>query len=133
MLAPVGLQEIGEDHRVAFDPVEADSLPGQHDGVVLDVLADLFDGRVLQDPAQGLEGGLFGDLAGGIRVVVPERKVKSFIGLERERNSDQIGLRWIGTVGLGNSRFSRTVISGKSLRPSGTCEIPNSTTRLAGA
>ena len=46
------VQHVGGDHRVEDDPAQLDTLVEEHDGVVLEILADLADGFVREDGAQ---------------------------------------------------------------------------------
>ena len=55
MVALAAFEQIAQDHRVGERPGQVDAGPGERQQVVLDVLADLLDGRIGQDRAKGLE------------------------------------------------------------------------------
>src|SRR5262249_15559330 len=47
-----GLEQIIGDHRIERDAAQLDSQPSENNRVVFQVLADLFDGRILEDRLQ---------------------------------------------------------------------------------
>ena len=104
VLAPVRFQEIGQDHRVEIDAADVDALAFEDDEVVLDVLADLPDARILEGPAEDGEGFLEGNLVGGAQIVMPEREIERFARLEGEGHPDEPRPRREDIVGLGVDR-----------------------------
>ena len=100
MLPPVGLEEVGEDHRVRLDAAQVDALPAEDDEVVFDVLARLLDGRVFKDFLEDAQGLLDGDLGRDAEVIVPERDVESLPGRHGERHPDEPGFCRERAVGL---------------------------------
>ena len=58
------VEDIGGQHGVEPDPGQIDAAIGQHLHVELDVLADLAQGRILQQGAQAVQHGVAGKLVG---------------------------------------------------------------------
>ncbi len=76
--AALGVEDVGGDHRVENDPAQFDAVAAQHDGIVLDVLADLADRLVREDRPQRVE-----HLLGVERRVGRERARRDVPGLFR--------------------------------------------------
>ncbi len=99
-----GVEHVGEQQDVVggrdFDVVERQHQPGE-----FEVVADLEDGRIFKQRAQRVERGIDRDLIGqGIGtkqravargLAVRERHVAGFVGLDREREADELALHGI--------------------------------------
>jgi len=51
-----GIEEIGSDHGVAFNPLKLDAVSFQNGPFVFDILPDLLQGLILQERFQLLQG-----------------------------------------------------------------------------
>ena len=106
------LEQVAEDHRVGDRPGQLDARPGQGQHVVLEVLADLLDRRVLQDRPEGRQRG---------RLVEPSR---SFRPADGRGNTPRPPSRRTrarpARPGAGRARWSRCrgrTAAGASARP----------------
>ena len=76
-------------HRYSLKTGTAEALPFEDNGVILDVLAYLFDFRVGEDPLKKGECPFLGDLLGCPCVVMAEREIEGLAWFCGERHPDK--------------------------------------------
>ncbi len=108
--ALAGIEHVGDQHRVVEGP-DLDAVAGEHQPVVLDVLADLEHRRILQERLQARLHGLPGELprqqAAAEQVLAAAMAERDVAGPARrggERDADEIGLVGVERGRLGIDR-----------------------------
>ena len=112
---PAAVEHVGQEHGVVQGR-DGNAVAGQHQRVVLEVLADLEDARVLEHRLEGGERVGERDLlrrlpaASQVEAAVArgramaERDIAGLAGRERERDPDQVGAERVERGGLGVDR-----------------------------
>ncbi len=93
--------DVGLEHGVVAHALDVDVVVGQHVGIVLQMLAELGQLRILQQRLQRREHPRARQLFGRAGIVVRERHIGGDTGLDAERDADDLGIHVVQARGLG--------------------------------
>lgn len=90
VMSPVRFEDIGFQQGIVNDPLQPDTVIGEHMAVILEILADFVFLRVFQPGFEFVENGLQWKLLALFHAVMSERNVSGMTGFDGEGNSDEV-------------------------------------------
>ncbi len=95
------IENIGEHHGIDGNTGQFDPGAAQDQGVILDILTDLFDQRILQQRAQPRDDQVLIQLLRHPQVAVADRQIPGTARLDSKGEADQLGFDRIEAGRLG--------------------------------